>query len=87
MGLAAYGNPTKESNNFFASRNIADDSLFDHKLINGDMCAVLKGFPITDTVTKENYQIFADHAFQVQKQTQEAVSKIISAAIKETGLK
>ena len=31
----------------------------------------------TDNISEDNYQFYADYAFQVQKQTQEGIRKIV----------
>ena len=41
----------------------------------------------TKEITKSNYQFYADYAFQVQKQTQEEVLRIIKTYVEKTNIK
>ena len=89
MGLSAYGDKDAEYLNLFSKNNIPSDYLFGHDLLYGNRMAVnqdLHQFR-TLSVDKENYKLYADYAWQVQKQTQEAVCKLIEKTVKRTGLK
>jgi carbamoyltransferase len=63
--------------------------MFDWGQINGETQCIYLPLrdKITEEVTKENHQLYADFAFQVQLQTQEAVCKMIESVISTTGLK
>ena len=95
MGLASYGNQGNFINLF--SGNLPNDSLFieSHLLptnIPGYInmpTTLLREYcnKITTKVTKENYQFYADYAYQVQKQTQEHTLKFIKEWVDKTGIK
>lgn len=89
MGLAAYGRPNPHYQQLFKVRNLANGGLFDHEHMFGDDQAIFLELKDkkTDQVTEENFQLYADHAFQVQIQTQEAVCKMIDIAVKQTNIK
>ncbi len=42
---------------------------------------------ITKEITKENYKFYADYAYEIQTQSQEAVGNLIEKAIQKTGIK
>lgn len=88
MGLSAYGNKNLKQQQLFIKDNIANDHLFAHE--NGyNQQAInteLQHFS-TNTITKDNYQLYADYAWSVQKQTQEAVANLINKYVEKTGIK
>lgn len=90
MGLSSYGNQSS-SNNFFYQDGKVKNYLFEGILVKqfDTTASILKKDKnkIIDKVTKENYQPYADYAYQVQKQTQEQVLKLIKKFTKETGIK
>lgn len=89
MGLAAYGRD-KEFVNFF-NNGRPDDALFSHG------CYVLESYETTmfkeyvdkkaTKVTRDNFQFYADYAYQVQKQTQENVLNLVREWVKRTGIR
>ena len=40
----------------------------------------------TDNVSEDNYQFYADYAFQVQKQTQEEILRLVEKYVVKTGI-
>lgn len=89
MGLSAYGDKSITFPNLFYSGNIPNDFFFGHKEKDmSNRMAVLQEFQHLSTkeVTKENYRLYADIAWQVQKQTQDAMCHLIQKAIDKTGL-
>ena len=89
MGLASYGKPSENPPKLFIKDNIPNDLLFDREDIPGAWIAVNRNLHkhAQKIVNKQNYQFFADYAYQVQQQTQEAVCYLIQKAIDKTGLK
>jgi len=89
MGLASYGVDQPFPNFFKDGRPL--DHLFVHGnfVMDGHSTPVYKEyiFSQTPSVTKENYQFYADYAFQVQKQTQQAALEIIKHWTEKTGIK
>jgi carbamoyltransferase len=89
MGLSAYGNKNIKHYNFFTDDSIAIDNHFGHQTIGGDEHSInldLQRIARRDIVS-ENYQIYADYAWQVQKQTQEALGALVDKYINKTGIK
>ena len=95
MGLSSYGENIKNFPKLF----IDDYGKVDEKnfkihcydcdgdyhmpiLKNGDYSK-----KVTNNVTEKNYKFYADYAYEIQTQTQEAVSNIIEYAVKKTGIK
>lgn len=86
MGLAAYGED-REYPKFFNDK-IANAHMFAH--LNDDNGSVVfkkHYFDGVHEVTDLNYKPLADFAYQVQKQTQEQVLKIIKEKVEQTGIK
>lgn len=87
MGLAAYGMPDDSFPNLFLNgTNIAISEYFSMLPDYSTAYHDLQDISI-ENVTPENYQVYADFAWQVQKQTQEAASYLIEKAIQKTGSK
>lgn len=93
MGLSAYGN-SADYVNFFTNDYIALDYLFSHEYANFNFAG--DGFVSINTelqdkarkdINNKNYQLYADYALQVQKQTQEALAKLVGKYIEKTGIK
>ena len=87
MGLASYGKDSDFKNLFY--NGIADSHLFMRYMIEGQDRVLLKehyGKEIKK-VTEINYQFYADYAFQVQKQTQEEVLRLIKTYVEKTNIK
>lgn len=89
MGLAAYGIESNINSLFLNNTNIPNDIFFDHKTLFNTRVAINKSldkYSITN-VDKNNYQIYANYAYHVQQQTQDAVCRLIEKAIKLTDCK
>jgi carbamoyltransferase len=90
MGLAAYGKD-KPYVKFF-NYGIPNPNLF-HHFWDGQTEPVIlkdhigKNIPYEGDVPQDDYQFYADHAYQVQKQTQEAALDLIKRKVEETGIK
>lgn len=89
MGLASYGKAVNNPPKFFLKDNIPNDVLFSREKLMFNWRAVSKDLHrhAQKTITPQNYQFYADYAYQVQVQTQEAVCSLIQKAIDKTGLK
>lgn len=89
MGLSAYGDKNLEYKQFFTHDAIAKDYLFGHEGRDGDQAVINLDLQknCTKVLTKDNYQLYADYAWQVQKQTQEALAYIVDKYVQQTGIK
>lgn len=90
MGLASYGKDIKNFPNLFVELGIGDDKLFNHFYDKwGDyVCGYVDHEEeVIDQVHPNHYKFYADYAYQVQKQTQEAVLSLIKKSIAHTGIK
>ena len=90
MGLSAYGDKTIDFHDLFVDKTIPNDYYFSHDSILGFGEAVISKDlhnMSTDNVTYDNHKMYADYAWQVQKQTQEAVAELISRYTQKTGIK
>ncbi len=84
MGLSAYGNKSIEFESlFYPKTNIPQDFNLSHVNEFGDYEAAYGPFVkhTTENINENNYQFYADYAWQVQKQTQSAVCNLIEKAI------
>jgi carbamoyltransferase len=89
MGLSAYGNKNKNYPKLFAEGFIPLDYNFGHENFHGLRTAnylKLKDKSTKD-VTIKNYQEYADYAWNVQKETQEAVVSMINKYVEKTKIK
>lgn len=88
MGLSSYGNKFVTENIFNEEGNIKD-YLLSHENFGEDFISINKKIHHLKTkeVTKGNYKIYANYAFQVQTETQEKISMLIEKAITATGCK
>jgi len=86
MGLAAYGKD-KPFKSLFVN-DIPNTNLFVSR-IDFNRQVVLKDYlqKQIDDVPKVNYEFYADYAFQVQKQTQQQVLKLVKKYVEKTGIK
>lgn len=89
MGLSAYGTDQPFKNLF--TGEVPNTHLFAHlfedhlrPLLKDHFSCKLKPKTI---VPEKGYEPYADYAYQVQKQTQEAVLSLVKRKIKETGIK
>jgi carbamoyltransferase len=91
MGLSSYGDKTAQFPDLFVNKtNIPNDYYFGHELNDGENLEAVY-LELTDlknkSFTKHNLSIYADYAWQVQKQTQDAACYLIKKAIERTGCK
>jgi carbamoyltransferase len=90
MGLSSYGEKIKDFPSFFTTETGAiNDDLFylcSQKDIDKTIYKPYKN-KITKEITKENYKFYADYAYEIQTQTQEAVGNLIEKSIEKTGIK
>ncbi len=83
MGLASYGRPKDFPPLFFGSTPI--DQFLCHE---GWVVGVASmEYPILDKVTERNFQPYADWAYHVQKETQQAVNHLVQKYVAKTGVK
>lgn len=91
MGLAAYGKENPNPPKLFLEDGTPNDSLFSYAMSpkDGTPASIHRDHvnKIAKSVSKDDYQFYADYAYQVQKQTQEQVAKLIEKAIEKTGTK
>jgi carbamoyltransferase len=89
MGLSAYGNKNVEHPELFKNKTIPNDYYFGHTKMDYVLASKNRELDqfSTKEVTKENYSLYADYAWQVQKQTQEAVAELIHRYTEKTGIK
>ena len=85
MGLSSYGEK-QDYPKFFDGNGLPDWNLFT------DTSCSVRVFQshenkITQELTEENHKFYADYAYEVQVQTQEAVGNLIEKAIQKTGCK
>lgn len=88
MGLAAYGDKRVKYPKFFVEgTNIPIDYYFGHKRVAPThFQSVYRDFSQEpEDFNESNYQEYANLAYQVQKQTQEAVATLVEKAVKKTG--
>jgi carbamoyltransferase len=90
MGLAGYGR-NQEFVNFFDNHLPRDNLFVEGNFVRGSdtKSCLFKGHEqlLIMQVDKNNYQFYADYAYQVQKQTQEQVLQLIQRWIDKTGVK
>lgn len=86
MGLAAYGKD-KPFKSLFVD-DLPNTNLFMLKT-GGENQAILKEhlFHQVKNVPEQNYDLYADYAYQVQKQTQQQVLKLVRKYVNKTGIK
>ena len=90
MGLSAYGDKNIKYPEIFTDSLIPNDYYFSHESLFGTnrnaTNADLQQFASKD-ITKDNYSFYANYAWQIQKQTQEALASLVDKHIKESGIK
>jgi carbamoyltransferase len=86
MGLSAYGKDKKYVSLFTDNR--PNSNIYHHEE-DYNQQTILKEHlhKKINNLTEKQYEFYADHAFQVQKQTQEQVLKLIKRYVKKTGIK
>jgi len=91
MGLSSYGEKIKNFPKIFKNKNgEVNKKYFDiYSFGNFWKMPIFKEHykKLTDNITKENYKFYADYAYEIQTQTQEAVGNLIEKAIKKTNIK
>jgi carbamoyltransferase len=89
MGLSAYGDKDIVYPNLFIDKITPNDYYFAHDQIKDMKASVNRELNhlAIDSVPKNEYQIYANYAWQVQKQTQEAVAELINRYVEKTGIK
>jgi carbamoyltransferase len=91
MGLSSYGEKIKHFPKLFIDEYGRIDSSF-YEIYHYNKAFPMPIFKehhekITKEITKENYKFYADYAYEIQTQTQEAVGNLIEKAIEKTGIK
>lgn len=88
MGLSAYGNKDSVYDQMFTEDSIGFDHLFGHELMYDGIYTVNLNFQkFAKDVKQDDYQAYADYAWQVQKQTQEALGRLVNKYVEKTGIK
>jgi carbamoyltransferase len=89
MGLSAYGDKNKSYPKLFGDGFIPLDYHFGHEDFMDLRSAnyIKLKDKLTKNLTAENYQEYADYAWNVQKETQEAVASMINMYVEKTGVK
>ena len=90
MGLSSYGEKIKDFPKLFVNNyGKPDNSHYEIYAYNGFPMPIFKEHyeKLTKEITKENYKFYADYAYEIQTQTQEAVGNLIEKAIEKTGVK
>jgi len=87
MGLSSYGEDKEHSNLFY--NGIADSHLFMRHHVNNFATILLKEHYGKETkrIPEGNYKFYADYAFQVQKQTQEEILRLVKKYVEKTNIK
>jgi len=87
VDLSAYGRAEVNFTNLYKSRNLPNKGLFHvEEETNNAVYLAYKNNKVED-ITKENCQEFADFAFQMQIQTQDAISQMLKIVLEQTGVK
>lgn len=91
MGLSSYGKNKPFKDLFYNDRPIDNyfiQDFFVRKKDNPQTALLMEHLDkLTDKVRKEDFQFYADYAYQVQKQTQEQVLKFVSNWVDKTAIK
>ena len=89
MGLASYGKDKNFKQFFHNGRPVDNLFVHDYFIQNSISTTLLLDHVdmIPDSITEENYQFYADYAYQVQKQTQTQVASFVGEWISKTGIK
>jgi carbamoyltransferase len=89
MGLSAYGNKDKDYPKLFTDGFIPLDYHFGHEYAYGTRATNYTKLKdkSTKNVNINNHQEYSDHAWNVQKETQEAVASMINMYVEKTGVK
>ena len=89
MGLSAYGNKSKTYPDLFVNGYIPNDYYFGHENFEDFRAATYNDLQSisTNNINENNYSEYADYAWNVQRQTQEAVASMINKYVEKTGIK
>jgi carbamoyltransferase len=89
MGLSAYADKNKDYPKLFADGFIPLDHYFGHESFEGLRATNYLKLQNKSTkdITIENHQEYSNHAWNVQKETQEAVAEMINMYVQKTGVK
>jgi carbamoyltransferase len=89
MGLASYGRDLPFPDLFKGGRPLDREFVHGYFVMDDYSTPVYKDYitKITPVVSEENYQFYADYAYQVQKQTQEVALSMIKEWTEKTGIK
>lgn len=89
MGLASYGRDLPFTNLFNEDRPIDNKFVHGNFVMDGHSTPIYKDYilNIAPSVTEENFQFYADYAYQVQKQTQDVALNLIKKWVDHTGIK
>lgn len=93
MGLSSYGNPNDKFVKFFKDGHPDESLFYEAPFVYGKFSPPFfreyldKVIKYPNEITKDNYQFYADYAYQVQQQTQEEVLRLVKKHVAETGIK
>ena len=89
MGLSAYADKNKDYPKLFTDGFIPLDHYFGHESFEGLRATNYLKLQNKSTkdITIENHQEYSNHAWNVQKETQEAVASMINMYVEKTGVK
>ena len=90
MGLSSYGEKIKDFPKLFVDEyGRPDETQYEIYQYNEFKMPIFKSHyrKITKKITKENHKFYADYAYEIQTQSQEAVGNLIEKAIEKTGIK
>jgi carbamoyltransferase len=83
MGLASYGEDDPTFPSLFSDDNYPIDSYFGHTHVHDLDMTVFEKYrhDTTNNITPENYKFYADYAYQVQRQTEKAIEKLVEKSL------
>lgn len=91
MGLSAYGDKKKQYKSLFIDQtNIPNDFYFSHmKHTSGKYQTIFRNHHhiVKNSFSENNYSVYADLAWQVQKQTQDAIKYLIEKSLEKKDTK
>ena len=89
MGLSSYGEKTNNFPHFFKETvgEVNEDYFVNSEDNLYPAYKPYYGKRIKEKVTPENYKLYADYAYEIQKQTQEEFGNLIEKAVQRTGIK
>jgi carbamoyltransferase len=90
MGLSAYGEKSNIPNFILNNSNIINSNYFiDVEIEKNNSIPIYSNyyFVKTKNINEKNYKLYADYAFHVQKQTEDAMEFLIKKAVEKTNCK